>query len=827
MIANFGIPERARKAIRERIQPRISVGTAAILFLLVIVLAYFWPVLARGEVVAPTDLLFQFPPWSSQVGDDFHVKNGLRSDIVDAYLPSLKQIKDGVLDGDLPLWTPLKGQGRPLASTLDSSFFHPLTAFFITAFPFATGYSLLVMSKLFLAGAFTYLFLRRLEASRGASLIGGLAYMFSGFNIVWLMWPVTLVSCFGPLLFLQTENLVRSPRPGNGALLGIVIAIMVLGGFPAVAGYFFYAAALYFMMRLSQSYVENGDWRRALLTGGAFGLSLMIGVGMAAFQLLPTLELTAFTDIGYRRALSEASLHFNQGVQLIFPNFYGNQIFGNYQGASNLNETSGYVGIVTLALALFGFMSGLLRRRPTIIFFAGLASLSVLIIYDIGPFLSWVSHLPVFNLNPSTRLLSIFGFAAAAGAAFGFDELRELQIRGWRRPASLALVGAAAATLAGMIVYLASEILQRREFLSGFFDNFPIMEFHTFRIVTVAFGLSILAPFVVLVFIHVRRPLPGRILATVTILLVSFDLLVFAYRQNPTVPDEQFYPETSAVRFLESNLKPYERMAPFDGTFMIPGTQLFYGLNSPFSHTLYAARQKGLILAFSQRAFVTRTAIIPRHDETDFSSPLFDLLGIRFVSVPSNVDLLDDDPGLRHKFDLVFAKPGELRIYENNQFVPARLVSNVIREEEPQAILEAMGEPDFNPSDVAYVEDQPPPWAIDEGLSNPSAVSVVEYKADSLKYKVAAPQPSLLVIPELYYPGWEASVDGQTAKIYRADYVFRGVFVESGEHVVTFTYEPQSFRRGTLISLAALAMVAGMMAFDGVKRWRRARNQPS
>src|SRR3989304_1969970 len=75
-------------------------------------------------------------------------------------------------------------------------------------------------------------------------------------------------------------------------------------------------------------------------------------------------------------------------------------------------------------------------------------------------------------------------------------------------------------------------------------------------------------------------------------LRMRVDLLFFAYRQNPTVPDEYFYPETPGIRFLQTEMRPHERVAPFDGSFMIPGTQLFYGLNSSFSHNLHSERHR-------------------------------------------------------------------------------------------------------------------------------------------------------------------------------------------------------------------------------------------
>ncbi|MFQ6020029.1 MAG: YfhO family protein, partial [Dehalococcoidia bacterium] len=460
------IPLKISEALAERIHVRPTQQAAAIGLLLLLVAVYFWPVIFRGEVIAPTDLLLQFNPWSSLAPDGFSVKNHLRSDIVDASIPRSQLFREAITDGDFPLWTPLHSQGRPFASNLLGSFFHPFKALLLL--PLLQGLSLFFMAKLFAAGLFMYLFLRRLGVGQAGSLLGSIAYMFSGFNVVWLMWSHTTVSSFAPLLFLQTENLLRRPTPGNVAFLSLAIALMVLGGFPAVAGYFFYAVGLYFIVRLAQIVLKDRIARKALRTVGAFCLSFALGAGLTAFLILPSLEYARFIDVGYRESLSLIGMPVDRAVQLVFPNFFGNQVFGSFHGSGNLNESSGYVGIVTLLIACFGFAVGLKWRRVAPAFFGGLTLLSFLIIYDIGPFLSLVSHLPIFDLNLNTRTLSVFGFAAAATAAFGFDELLRIRLAGWQRLAVPLGLAASAMFLAGIVAFLAHEMIGRRAFLTDF-----------------------------------------------------------------------------------------------------------------------------------------------------------------------------------------------------------------------------------------------------------------------------------------------------------------------------------------------------------------------
>ncbi|MFA6004492.1 MAG: YfhO family protein, partial [Elusimicrobiota bacterium] len=61
-----------------------------------------------------------------------------------------------------------------------------------------------------------------------------------------------------------------------------------------------------------------------------------------------------------------------------------------------------------------------------------------------------------------------------------------------------------------------------------------------------------------------------------------------------------------------------------------------------------------------------------------------------------------------------------------------------------------------------------------------------------------------VVFSEVYYPGWQASVDGKAAAVELFEDTFPSVPVGLGEHSVRFVYSPWSFRIGAGISLAAI-----------------------
>jgi len=137
--------------------------------------------------------------------------------------------------------------------------------------------------------------------------------------------------------------------------------------------------------------------------------------------------------------------------------------------------------------------------------------------------------------------------------------------------------------------------------------------------------------------------------------------------------------------------------------------------------------------------------------------------------------------------------------------------------EEALAAVQAGELPDrqpFDPRTTALVEDIP---AFDTGPLDPGAtVRVTEYTPNRIELQSRAQTPAFLVLSEMYYPGWDAEIDGQPAPIVRTDYVLRGVALPAGAHHIRFVYRPRSVAVGMTISLC----IAGVLAAGGLVRAR-------
>ncbi|MEA3338897.1 MAG: YfhO family protein, partial [Chloroflexota bacterium] len=92
--------------------------------------------------------------------------------------------------------------------------------------------------------------------------------------------------------------------------------------------------------------------------------------------------------------------------------------------------------------------------------------------------------------------------------------------------------------------------------------------------------------------------------------------------------------------------------------------------------------------------------------------------------------------------------------------------------------------------------------------TRPSSARITHYAPERVEIELDASAPGYLVLTDAWYPGWQATVDGEPAPIQRADLLFRAVAVEAGQHHVIFTFRPASVWAGMSVSLAALVGLA-------------------
>ena len=87
-------------------------------------------------------------------------------------------------------------------------------------------------------------------------------------------------------------------------------------------------------------------------------------------------------------------------------------------------------------------------------------------------------------------------------------------------------------------------------------------------------------------------------------------------------------------------------------------------------------------------------------------------------------------------------------------------------------------------------------------------IELVAYEPNYLKYEVDSEKGGTVVFSEIYYPGWQSTIDGQEAAHGRANYILRAMNVPAGKHVVEFRFDPKSLHTTETIAFIALGLLA-------------------
>jgi hypothetical protein len=107
------------------------------------------------------------------------------------------------------------------------------------------------------------------------------------------------------------------------------------------------------------------------------------------------------------------------------------------------------------------------------------------------------------------------------------------------------------------------------------------------------------------------------------------------------------------------------------------------------------------------------------------------------------------------------------------------------------------------------------------------SVTLTHYEPNALTYQVESEQGGVVVFSEIYYPGWQATIDGEKAEIARANYVLRALEMPAGSHTVEMTFDPQSIHTTEHIAFGALgvlvlaALAALLIYIRGARRTKR------
>jgi hypothetical protein len=793
-------------------------------------------------------------------------------DLASFFYPLYSFIYRSIQAGQFPLWNPYAFSGMPLAADVQSGMFYPpnLVAWYtLPSYTYGTLEFLLVLHYAW-AALGMYIWLRDWRLQRPAAVAGAAAFAFCGFMTAHFgHMPMIFAASWLPWNLLLARRAARSANPLWVPLAGVALACTFLAGHPQTMLYEALAIGLYWLYLLwsapagvasaGRSRLPLLDripaaWRPGVLR---LPVILIITAGLSAVQLLPSQELAGQS---LRSAISyeQATEHAMQPVgllNLVLPRVYGSNP-SNYWVPWQTTENWGYLGIVAVLLAGAALF---LRRDRRLTFPVALGVLALLGM--LGPFsiiFSWLHGLvPGFDkFRAAGRLLLLLGLANAGLAALGLDALLRLLPAAGRVPGrapapevpaepDVVLVGMAPSEPASdwlgaplnedtppgpaqrrrlqrwvlMIAALALFVIlvllpiSTSMFLSGF--SIERGQIVLNDLYSAALWVALMAG---LLLAAVRGRIAGRPAALLLAALLVIDLFSPNSHFNPTSTDIlSGYNQANAIDYIKENTGPpnFYRMdsdtdisavwQPMLGTLVgVPDTG---GVYNPLELRRYAAYWDAA-------------------KADNRGSVLYNLLSVKYTAVLSAA--LVANP----KFNFVVNGNQGVRVVENKLVYPRFfLVHDAAVEPDDAKALGKLANGTILGWHTIYLPDgagrqSATPSTLEGGAPGERAW-ITEYTPNRIRAEVDATEAGWAVFSEVWYPGWEATVDGQPVPIERADTLFRAVAVAPGHHTIELHLQAPMLRLGLLISglTLLLTVLGGLAAFLWYRRARRALNQ--
>jgi uncharacterized membrane protein YfhO len=124
-------------------------------------------------------------------------------------------------------------------------------------------------------------------------------------------------------------------------------------------------------------------------------------------------------------------------------------------------------------------------------------------------------------------------------------------------------------------------------------------------------------------------------------------------------------------------------------------------------------------------------------------------------------------------------------------------------------------QPTFHPDQVVLLNDGPTLANSADAQPMQDSVEIREYQPEFVRLAAKTDRPGYLVLLDSWYPGWKASVDGQTVPIYRGNFLFRAIPIDPGEHSVVFEFYPLSLIIGVMVSILCLVGSVALSVYLG------------
>jgi hypothetical protein len=693
-------------------------------------------------------------------------------DIANQVLPWFQMQAGEYHLGHFPLWDPYVWYGQPLIGQAQPGTAYPLN-WLLFLLPLRHGWMRQIFLHWYFAGihvmaaAFAYRLARELGCRRATSLLGGVIFSLSGY-MAQTDWPQMLNGAvWAPLVILYLFRAIRGERIWRSAFFGgFFLGVSWLSGHHQIPIFVSLACGIVWLWAVFRNGRPNWDMARCA------ALFFLVTFAAGALQILPAVEYGrhAVRWVGAPEAIGWGTkipydVHRTYGLRavallgILFPGV--------------LVRTDPFLGVTALILALLAIAFVWQRTEVRLLAAVGLGGL----LYALADrsFL----HGPIYSIFPivekarnTSTAVFLFGLAAAMLAAIGAEQLWERRESLWARRAMLGSL------IFGLAIFTLYAGVAVAKGIDAVGDDRHLM-----------IGVAALLLSGLIAWVR-RGDISFALFAALLIALffteaandneVYLPTNLETQRHNLTKHRE----DSDIVEFLRTQPQPFR--VKYDDKFIPYNFGDWYGIQTTGGYLASLTDNLAYAAPSSDRAM--------------------QLLGVEYA-----IQMEPDNFHTEHVFTGV---SGRKVFRAHGVFPRSFIVHRAIALPSRQAMTSLLSDPNRNLLHETYVPGDAPQLSFCD--ANETA-QITAYAPNSVRLSANLGCRGMLILTDVWFPGWQAKIDGKPAQIHEAYGYLRGVVAEAGQHTIEFQYRPASVTAGAALTFAA-ALAALVLRLRDARR---------
>ena len=567
---------------------------------------------------------------------------------------------------------------------------------------------------------------------------------------------------------------------------GLIWGIQILSGAVQSSYYTSLFFTLYFFIRWF-SVSKPLHFNSVMRAFGFYIIIPLVALGISAIQIVPTMEFRSLSIRAMNTYEFVTFLSFNplNLFHYIAPYFVSPSI-------KLAPEFACYVGILSIILAFIGGAFSRHRQYTIPLIIMLLAAFTFMLGNNTPIYYVYYKFLPLFSsFRIPARCNVIFDFLLSILVGFGLQHICELGLKEYQR-----LYAIAGLVIISICIFVAISAYQDH---GTILPNVPLS--------STSLGYALLFTFLSFVIISTFHFIHNKhIVAGLFISVLFLDLYLVCSPLIPELKEKDLVQEKNFEHVFKNDKGFYRVNIPGFGPDEINNP--IWGVpNRAIKFHYYGISGYTPLILKEYFDFIYGMADIPEPEQHTHT----------FIEKLFYPDKVFSSKILSAKYAYAVT-PSGFQLLTAKEIQPrAILIRDVKFTSQIEDQLRILKQSNFNPRKIILLDESERNYVlsnnISAGSSDQDKVVSTNYTPNRLDLRSDSPSSTILLLSELYYPGWKAYVDNKDVPILRADYLLRAVKLDAGQHSITVIYRPMSLYIGSIITIFTILLLIPISLF--------------